>query len=319
MGFNLYLAGGDAVPLELNKNDNVGILTTFADGPKTVKKFIDKRHCKTFCDSGAYGAAHSGKVIDLDQYIEFINDTPECDVFAVLDVIPWSDAGYMDGGAKQLSADDTWKNYVYMLERVKPEYRDKLVCAYHYGEPETALQRIISGIDGYKPSYIAFGGRAGTHTKDLYNFFDDKFWKWIERSENPKIKIHAFGVTVFEMLERYPWYSADSTTWLRTGIAGNIHSRHCVGSVVNISTRKAENGKKSRSGALNNIQHLTPELREKIIEEIESRGFTLEQLAEDYKARNLWNCMYYKDWADNFTYKPKAEVKVRKGSLSGLY
>ena len=307
MGFNLYLAGGDAVPLELTKEDNVGILTTFADGPKTVKKFIDKRHCKTFCDSGAYGAAHSGKVINLDQYIEFINDTPECDVFAVLDVIPWSDAGYMDGGAKQLSADDTWKNYVYMLERVKPEYRDKLVCAYHYGETEKALQRIISGIDGYKPKYIAFGGRAGTHTKDLYSFFDNKFWKWIERSATPDIKIHAFGVTVFEMLERYPWYSADSTTWLRTGIAGNIHSRYCKGSVVNISNQ--------RSGHLNHISNLPK--KDLIIEEIESRGFTLEQLAEDYKARNLWNCMYYKDWADNFTFVPK--VKVRKKSLSGKF
>ena len=44
MGFNLYLAGGDSVPLQLTKEDNVGILTTFADGPKAVKKFIDKRH-----------------------------------------------------------------------------------------------------------------------------------------------------------------------------------------------------------------------------------------------------------------------------------
>ena len=313
MGFNLYLAGGDAVPIELTKEDNVGILTTFADGPKSVKRFIDKRHCKAFCDSGAYGAAHSGKEINLDQYIEFINDTPECEVFAVLDEIPWPE---VNAETAKISSDNTWKNYLYMLERVKPEYRDKLVCAYHCGEPYGHLKRILEGVDGYKPAYIALGGRAGVSTAKLYSLLDNYFWKIIEESSNPNVKVHAFGVTVFDMLERYPWYSADSTTWLRTGIAGNIHSRHCVGSVVNISTRKAEKGKKSREGALNNIKHITPELRELIIEEIESRGYTLEQLAEDYKARNEWNCLYYKDWADNFTFTPKK--KVRKRSLTGM-
>ena len=302
MGFNLYLAGGDAVPIELTKEDNVGILTTFADGPKSVKKFIDKRHCKAFCDSGAYGAAHSGKEINLDQYIEFINDTPECEVFAVLDEIPWP---FSTEGAK-ISAENTWKNYLYMLERVKPEYRDKLVCAYHYGEPYDHLKKILEGVDGYKPAYIALGGRAGVSTAKLYNLLDNYFWKIIEKSSNPNVKVHAFGVTVFDMLEKYPWYSADSTTWLRTGIAGNIHSRHCVGSVVNISNQ--------RSGALNHISY-SPK-KDLIIEEIESRGFTLEQLAEDYKARNVWNCLYYKDWADNFTFSPKK--KVRKRSLTGI-
>lgn len=317
MGFNLYLAGGDAVPLDLHKDDNVGLLTTYADGPKAVKKFIDKRHCKTFCDSGAYGVAHSGKEINLDEYIEFINNTPECDVFAVLDEIPWLEKGqgYKDTALCEYTADGTWKNYVYMLERVKDEYKDKLVCAYHYGEPIAALHRIINGVDGYKPKYMAFGGRAGVHTKDLYTFFDDTFWNEVKKSSNPDIHIHAFGVTVFDMLERYPWYSADSTTWLRTGIAGNIHSRHCKGSVINISDRKGEKGRKGRAGALNHLNHIDtkiPGLKEKVLQEIESRGFNLEELVQDYKKRHEWNCLYYKDWADNFVYKPISKPKKKK-------
>lgn len=303
MGFNLYLAGGDSVPLELHKEDNVGILTTFADGPVAVKKFIDKRHCKTFCDSGAYGAAHSGKEINLDQYIEFINNTPDCDVFAVLDEIPWPTVNVETA---KISSDNTWKNYVYMLERVKPEYRDKLVCAYHMGESEESLKRILHGIDGYKPSYIALGGRAGFPTKNLYTFLDNNFWRWIKESENPNVKVHAFGVTVFEMLERYPWYSADSTTWLRTGIAGNIHSRYCKGSVVNISDQ--------RKGHLNHISSYPEEKRKLIMDEIESRGFDFQELVHDYKQRHMWNCLYYKDWADNFVYQPLNKPK-RKSIL----
>lgn len=309
MGFNLYLAGGDAVPIDLTYEDNLGILTTFADGPSTVKKFIDKRQCKTFCDSGAYGAAHSGKVINLDSYIEFINSTPECEVFAVLDEIPWSATGYLDGGVKAETANKTWENYVYMLERVKPEYRDKLVCAFHYGEPKEALHRIISGIDGYKPKYIAFGGRAGVSTRDLYKYFDTYFWKWIRESVTPDIKIHAFGVTVFDMLERYPWYSADSTSWLRTGITGSIYSRHAGFKVINVSNQ--------RQGAEDHIYNLTPQLRDMIVNEIESRGFTVKQLGDDYKARNIWNALYFKDWADNFEYKP-VKITKRKGFCKSL-
>lgn len=304
MSFNLYLAGGDAVPLDLTYEDNVGILTTFADGPTTVKKFIEKRHCKTFCDSGAYGVAHSGKKIDLDQYIEFINNTPECEVFAVLDEIPWTPFGEPDTEVKHRTADNTWNNYVYMLERVKPEYKDKLVCAYHYGEPDTALERLLEGIDGYKPKYIALGGRAGISTKKLYSQLDDIFWPTIKKSSNPNVKVHAFGVTVFEMLERYPWYSADSTSWLRTGITGSIYSRHAGFKVINVSHQRTKD--------LDHISGLHPELREKILNEIESLGFTLEQLSDDYKARNMWNALYFKDWADNFTYQEKKTYKRKQ-------
>lgn len=303
MSFNLYLAGGDSVPLELTKNDCLGILTTFADGPKAVKKFIDKRHCRTFCDSGAYGAAHSGKEIDLDQYIEFINNTPECDVFAVLDEIPWPQ---VDAHTGKISADNTWKNYTYMLDRVKPEYLDKLVCAYHVGEPLEALERILRGYNGYVPSYIALGGRAGVSTKKLYNMLDNYFWPTIKKSNNPNVKVHAFGVTVFEMIEKYPWYSADSTTWLRTGIAGNIHTRHKKG-VLNISDKRTKHD--------NHLFHQHPEFIKLVMEEITSRGFVYEELVHDYKKRHEWNCLYYKDWAETFVYKPKVKVQ-RKGLLN---
>lgn len=294
MSFKLYLAGGDAVPIDLTKDDCVGILTTFADGPKSVKKLIDKRHCNIFCDSGAYGIAHSGKNITIDDYIKFINETPECEVFAVLDEIAWPEKNEQ---TLKTSAENTWKNYCYMLDRVKPEYHDKLVCTFHANENIDYLYQLIDGYKGYKPKYIAFGGRAGISTKRLYYYLDNYFWPTVRKSSNPNIKIHAFGVTVFDIIEKYPWYSADSTTWLRCAINGNIHSRHNKG-VVNISDRK------DRAGRLNHLNHFIPELRDLIMNEIASYGFTLQELVDDYKKRQLWNCIYYKEWADNYVYKP---------------
>ena len=52
-----------------------------------------------------------------------------------------------------------------------------------------------------------------------------------------------------------------------------------------------------------------------VMEEITSRGFVYEELVHDYKKRHEWNCLYYKDWAETFVYKPKVKVQ-RKGLLN---
>lgn len=38
----------------------------------------------------------------------------------------------------------------------------------------------------------------------------------------PTVKIHGFGVTDYKRLITFPWYSVDSTTWLKRGVFGEI-------------------------------------------------------------------------------------------------
>ena len=108
-------------------------------------------------DSGAFSVHHSGKTIDIDEYIEFINNTPKVNLFATLDEIPFPE---LNSATASKSAETTWNNYCYMLKHVKPEYRDKIVPVYHFGEPVSYIHKIIDGVDGYKPNYMAFGGRG---------------------------------------------------------------------------------------------------------------------------------------------------------------
>lgn len=38
----------------------------------------------------------------------------------------------------------------------------------------------------------------------------------------PDLKFHGFGITKHELLIKYPWYSVDSTTWIKRGAFGEI-------------------------------------------------------------------------------------------------
>jgi hypothetical protein len=76
--------------------------------------------------------------------------------------------------------------------------------------------------------FIALGGLVGGSQADGR-------WDWIDRafdivcdqpSRLPKVKIHGFGVTNWDLLLRYPWYSVDSTSWTKAGAYGGVFVPH---------------------------------------------------------------------------------------------
>lgn len=299
MSFNLYFAGGEQVPLDFPMDSNCGKLYTFAVGAKRLHKYLENETGKIFVDSGAFSVHHSGKEIDIDEYIKFINEHPQVHLFACLDKIPYP---VLTTDTAKDSAETTWKNYVYMLTHVNPEYLDKIVPVYHFGEPVEYIHKIINGYGTYKPKYMAFGGRAGV-TKDALHKGLDTFFNEIQKCTNPNIKVHGFGITQFETCELFPFYSGDSTTWLQTGKFGRIHTK--VGrTTVCVSVE----GVKSERHMNQYPQHM----QDLILKEIQDNGFTLEELSTIQKKRHLYNCLFFKKWADNFEYQPKSRPK-RKG------
>jgi hypothetical protein len=74
------------------------------------------------------------------------------------------------------------------------------------GSPEHELRRLLGMAD-----YIALGGVVGA-TRETMQPWLDKCWR-ILRDFWPK-KIHIFGVMAQWALERYPFYSADSSSAL---------------------------------------------------------------------------------------------------------
>lgn len=70
-----------------------------------------------------------------------------------------------------------------------------------------------------KYSYIAIGGVAKV---GLTPGQQKRYLNTVFHYTKDKIKLHGFGITGQGVLEEYPFYSADSTTWLSGGRYGKV-------------------------------------------------------------------------------------------------
>ena len=74
---------------------------------------------------------------------------------------------------------------------------------------------------------VAFGGMVGENgfaqlarnTSDIRAWLDEAF---LVLANHPQVSIHAFGLTNLEVLDPYPWTTADSTSALMRTMFGNI-------------------------------------------------------------------------------------------------
>lgn len=296
MGFNLYFAGQQAKEVdEYLQSRNALRLFSQVNERKGIQDWqADGYADRLFIDSGAFSVAHNGKTVDIDVYIDYINSNPDIPIFVELDVIPFP---VLNTVTAKECCEASWQNYLYMKERVtSPCF---LLPLYHFGEPKDALKRILNTeVNGKLPEYIGIGGRHGVSTELQDKYFHEIF-AIIQKSDNPKVKVHAFGMTVLKLLEKFPFYSADSTTWLQLGINGNINTK--AYGILNVSER----GKFNKD----NVNSFSDELREKVEAELKQYGYTLEQVSTDYKARLKYNIDTMLDWAEHYEYKgPKSFI-----------
>lgn len=148
-----------------------------------VKSLVDSGY-EIFIDSGAFSAHTKGVEINIDEYCEFIKYTGS-GTYAGLDVI---------GDAKR-----TMENCRYMAER----HSLAPIPTFHLGCDLNDLYKIIDY------PYIALGGLV--FSSNIMRYCDE-VWGIILR-ERPNIRVHGFGLTNLELMERYPWYSVDSSSY----------------------------------------------------------------------------------------------------------
>jgi len=171
-------------------------------------------------DSGAYSVWTKNKKVNIDAYIKFcLTNLDKIDYIVSLDVIPGTP------NKKNISlqeiekcAQQGWDNYKYMLRKGIP--KKKLVHVFHYGETFKWLERIRDNMDyiGLSPTSL---GKVATNEKICWL---DKCMKYITDDAGfATVKFHGFGITNPLLLLRYPWYSVDSSSWLRATINGKIY------------------------------------------------------------------------------------------------
>lgn len=179
------------------------------DGMITPDKF------RFFLDSGAYSAWSRGAEIDLDEYIEFIRANIEwIDVYANLDCLAGKPGQMASPQEREAAAAQGWINFLYMKDAgLDP------IPVYHIGEDVKWLEKMLD----YGCSYIGLGGLVGVPSGARRQWLDGVFDRITDEDGSPIVKTHGFGMTAVDLIFRYPWYSVDSTTWIKITANGAVY------------------------------------------------------------------------------------------------
>ena len=244
---------------------------------------------KMFIDSGAFTVWNKGATLNTDQYIEWLNaNVNDIDLFGQVDSIPGVRFKVPTPEQVKEAAAKTWENYLYMRERVIN--KDGLLYTFHIGEPLEYLKRALAWKDekGNPIKYMALGGMVSRPYEDRDKFLDLAY-HIIKSSENPNIKVHTFGMTDYKLLQKYPITSADSTSWIMTGVMGGIMFEE---GVVKVS----EVGKNSKDFYLHKMPAGALETIQKYLDKY---GFNLKDLESDTDKRKLYNAYFMQDRMDS--------------------
>jgi len=184
------------------------VLETFAD----IRPFSDSyRRAFTglMLDSGAFTEINSGKKVDLHAYGAFAAEhAADYDVVVNLDDI----AGDVDKSASN--------------ERVlRDEYGLDPMPVYHQGEPLSVLAEYCARAD-----YVGLGFQRPLLSSDDRRAWLDECFAAVPTGH----RLHGFAMTGY--MGSHPFYSVDSTTWIRTymDIAYGAHGQ--IGTLAHFLT-----------------------------------------------------------------------------------
>ena len=239
----------------------------YVHSPRFVSEMRND-NAKVFIDSGAFSAWTLGTTIDLPKYCQWLHENEDIVRFEDGDMM----ASVLDGIGDPLQ---TYRNQLEM-----EAYGIRPLPCFHFGEDERYLEYYLANYN-----YITIGGMVGK-SKGVLRRWLDRVWEkyMVDGSGRPKAKIHGFGLTSVELMERYPWHSCDSSTWIQLASFGNILTPDY--GPVSVSTKSP-----SAKQAGRHLSTLSPIEKEVVLNMLDTQGFTYDRLSEEYVSRaayNLW-------------------------------
>lgn len=204
----VYVAGNGRAPMSSQIDYATGTrnrLLSYAfieDWAKDEFKFwIDETPAgaSVFLDSGAFSAWSKGTPIDLGKYCEYLQAHKHAlNCYAALDVI-----GSLEGSMTN-------------LREMRRRGLDPLPVYHTAYEPLSVLEELLDGC-----GYVCIGGMVGTSlSRERMQRLLDGCWQVI--GKHWPVKVHGLGVTAQDLLERYPFYSSDSSSAIRGAGMGNV-------------------------------------------------------------------------------------------------
>lgn len=305
--FDIYLASYDdnKIMNDAWENDWPLLYSQINNRGCIINRLSAPTNGKLLIDSGAHSAHTKGITLDLEEYIGFVNENiDKFTLYVQVDKIPG--VYRMPKTAKDwLEAPQlSWENYLYMREKSKDP--SKLVPVFHQGEDLKWLRNMLDYTfsDGSHIPYIGLSPRGDVSLKAKYDFSAECF-ATIQNSSNPNVKTHAFGATSLEMLERLPYTSADSTTWVLVSAFGQVWMPNCIDGDINGVGIKLGVSEENRSHptATQTYWEQPAKIKKKLDDYFESIGTNIEELSVSHSARALASAKYVQNWANNYEYK----------------
>jgi hypothetical protein len=237
------------------------------------QRYVDEMRAdkaQVFLDSGAFSAKSLGVDIDIDGYCDYI--IRNRDILRVEDGVYM--ASVLDGIGDPLK---TWQNQLYM----ESKGAIPLPC-FHFGEDERYLEWYVE-----RYPYITIGGMVRTSAKDVMQWLDRIWNKYlVDGSGRAKLKVHAFGVTTVDLMDRYPWHSVDSSSWIQATAFGSIYT--CKYGPIAVSSKSPSRHEPGR-----HLSTLTQIEREEVMSMLEKDGFNYDRLSTIYQSRAAYNALGY--------------------------
>ena len=266
-------------------------------------------------DSGAYSimsGAVSGKNLTMEKYAEYVKEhgdkyTSRFNFDAIMD------------GKK------SYENWVWLRKQGLD-----ILPVFHPGTPERYLIKYMKQTD-----YISLGAIANIHRGELMKVLNI-IWEdhLLDSNGKPKCKVHGLGITSYNVMKSFPWYTVDSTSAnIRAAYGTMLLPQRLHKDVtedmshpwqfVSLSNRK---GKRTEVATLGSNQSLywmwSKDLQKRFRDYIESMGFDLgefkpgtfefgkpeeytpldlkvnKSLTDSPYTRTLWNAQFMQRWID---------------------
>lgn len=182
----MYFAGGHGEEFLVGKP----ILESFWYKREAVAAM---EYTKTFfLDSGAFTAFTKGVEIAAEDYAAFIHEHKEkITVASSLDAIGDADKSYS-------------------LFKEMGRLGCEVIPVFHCREDVSYLKRYID--EGHP--YLALGGMVPETKPWLAKWLEDLWANVLTYPDGrPRVKVHGFGMTILDFIQKFPWYSVDSSSW----------------------------------------------------------------------------------------------------------
>jgi hypothetical protein len=149
-------------------------------------------------------------------------------------------------------------------------------------------------------NYIGIEGQT-RHRDDPISFYNQK----MKIAHENNCRVHGFAMTDFGVLERVPFDSVDSASWMLQAANGTVKTPFGTIAISDRSIMTGEVGDVLNYGSLNKLQKSEFEAY------VTKHGFTVENLKKEWKDRAALNTYYY-GWMESKINQKWAHLNAKK-------